>query len=378
MNSLYIALNLIKRLIGNKKGFLTFVILPTIVISAIIGLSGNSAQSAVTVAYVDADKSMLSEHIIHELQLHPNFQLKQVDSSDELKQLVINNKASAAVIIPAGFDQSIRNGGSPELTQYRLSLNADTFIFEEAVNQEIRMLAGVVASIPVGNEEQLASVLQEKEKHTIQSIKIEWRENANLYLSTIIGFMLMFMMLLIGSGVSTVMDDRKDQTMARVYASPVYSGHIAAGNFMGMMVLGTLQVGFIILFSRLLFGFNYGVSVWEQLIVMECFLLATMGIASSLAGFVRNTDQLGMLNSLVLTPTCMIGGCFWPIEYMPEFMQKMANFVPQKWAIEAMQRMAQGEQLSDVWMPIGILIMFGVVLLGFGMAVLKPTETRTS
>ena len=107
---------------------------------------------------------------------------------------------------------------------------------------------------------------------------------------------------------------------------------------------------------------------------MEAFILASLGIASAVAGMVKNADQLGIVNTLVMTPTCMIGGCFWPIAFMPDFMQKLANFVPQKWAIESMKLLAQGNDVSSIGIHLGILVLFAVVLLGFGAAVLHPGE----
>ena len=49
-----------------------------------------------------------------------------------------------------------------------------------------------------------------------------------------------------------------------------------------------------------------------------------------------------MINSMIVTPTCMLGGCFWPLAIMPEFMQKIANLHPAKWAIEAVEIAATG------------------------------------
>jgi ABC-2 type transport system permease protein len=74
----------------------------------------------------------------------------------------------------------------------------------------------------------------------------------------------------------------------------------------------------------------------------------------------------------------MIGGCFWPIEIMPEFLQKAANFVPQKWTIDAIVRLASGESIMDVWMNIVILGLFALILLSFGSAILKPSESQVN
>ena len=103
-----------------------------------------------------------------------------------------------------------------------------------------------------------------------------------------------------------------------------------------------------------------------------------MGIASAVASMVKNASNMGMINSLVVTPTCMLGGCFWPISLMPDWMQKIANFVPQKWVIEAIQRMASGQTLSQMWMHMGVLTLFGLILLGVGSVILRPGDAEVS
>ncbi|TXK85848.1 ABC transporter permease [Paenibacillus sp. N3.4] len=74
----------------------------------------------------------------------------------------------------------------------------------------------------------------------------------------------------------------------------------------------------------------------------------------------------------------MLGGCFWLISLMPEWMQKIANFVPQKWAIDAIARMASGQTLSEMWIHMGVLTLFALILLGVGSVILKPGEAEVS
>jgi ABC-2 type transport system permease protein len=60
---------------------------------------------------------------------------------------------------------------------------------------------------------------------------------------------------------------------------------------------------------------------------------------------------------------------------MPDAMQKLANFVPQKWTIEAITNLASGDTLTDIRLHLAILLLFAVVLLAFGSVALRPGET---
>ena len=52
----------------------------------------------------------------------------------------------------------------------------------------------------------------------------------------------MFVMLLCSQSIGFVMEDREQRTMARMFTAPLRSIDIAFGNFLGSLLVGTLQV----------------------------------------------------------------------------------------------------------------------------------------
>lgn len=70
----------------------------------------------------------------------------------------------------------------------------------------------------------------------------------------------------------------------------------------------------------------------------------------------------------------MLGGCFWPIGFMPEFMKKLSNFTPQRWAIKAIEDVSAGAQLGGISLYLAILLMTAALLLAFGACVLQPAQ----
>jgi len=44
----------------------------------------------------------------------------------------------------------------------------------------------------------------------------------------------------------------------------------------------------------------------------------------------------------------MLGGCWWPIEYMPELLKKISNFVPPSWAMKAYEKIITGAGLFEI------------------------------
>lgn len=51
----------------------------------------------------------------------------------------------------------------------------------------------------------------------------------------------------------------------------------------------------------------------------------------------------------------MLAGVYWPLEIMPNFMQRLAEFIPQTWAIRGFRDIASG---SFDWTVVGGLSVF--------------------
>jgi len=381
MHSLTIALNMVRRIIGTRKGFKTFIILPCVVVTATIALMGQNSNAKVNIPYVNQDKGPAGQHIIEELSRNDNYALKPLNGEEELRATILNKKGTLGILIPSGFSEQLLQGNVQDIRMYELMAGEAgimvTMNMNSIVGRMVRTTEGLSA-MNLDADVQLdvfGKSLQEVSKHLIESQKTDYNLYAKNGLTNVTGFTIMFMMGLVTSIVRMILDDRRNKTMARIYSAPVRSYQIAIGHMMGSFFVGILQIIIILILSRWVLGYEYNIPFLTHFLILGSFMLVAMGIASTVAGLVRNPNNASMLNNMIITPTCMIGGCFWPISFMPDYMQKAANFVPQKWVIESVERIASGGQLVDIWLPLSILGLMAVILLAIGSAILRPSDT---
>lgn len=64
------------------------------------------------------------------------------------------------------------------------------------------------------------------------------------------------------------------------------------------------------------------------------------------------------MSSLIITPISMLGGLFWDINMMPDFLQKISKFLPTAWGINAAAVLLEGKPLSDILDHILVLLLF--------------------
>lgn len=381
MPSLHIAANIIRRTMGTRRGLLMNVMIPAILLSIMAGLFAHLDGEKAVIALSNHDTGILGSYIVKSLEDEPlyDIRLESLASEQAMKDAVVDGNADVSVYIPADFTEKMLAGLQPKATMYRMNeqlWNASlaTMLVTEAnkLSTSVNLIRGSGVSDP--DLSKLTLLLDAQLKPKVDAENIGMKLGNIVSNPIMVGLILMFIMMLCSQSIGFVMEDREQRTMARMYTAPVRSIDIAFGNFLGSVLVGTLQVVVVLGLTYFVFGYSPGVSFGEMLLVIECFLFAAVGIASAVAGLVRKSTQLSQINNIIITPTCMISGCFFPLTLLPDFMQKLANFTPQKWEIGAIDHLGGGGSLSEISLPLLILLLFAAVTIAFGSAVLRPSQ----
>ncbi|WP_256761569.1 ABC transporter permease [Cohnella sp. WQ 127256] len=382
--SLIIANLNMRKVIGNRKGLFIILLLPILVISGIVGLFGNSSGEKVKVAVLNEDQAWLSKPIISSIQSINSYNVSEQevkqDSLERLKQEVYDGEWGALVYIPEGFTSKLLLGEETSVKlfrkneqQWNVSLGITLTEATERLARNVQLVAAT-AENPEQRDQLVLQLLEQQKEGKLAVISKEIVQRYNNANVLVIGLMLMFVMNLVNQSIHGIVEDRTNRTMARIFSAPVRAWEIALGNFLGCLLLGTLQLVLILTVTRYVIGFDFGISFSSLLVIMEFFLLAAVGISSAAAGMVKNVAHLGSINNLIVIPSCMLAGCFWPVTMMPDYMQKLSSFMPQRWAIVALEKASSGATLQDISLQLGILALFATVLLAFGSYVLKPAQ----
>ncbi|WP_410512567.1 ABC transporter permease [Paenibacillus sp. BR2-3] len=381
MNNIFtIAWNMVKRTIGSGRGLVTYIVLPSVIVAGLVALTGGSADNQSVLLYTNLDQGRAGEHVLSELARTGDYKLVQKADEAALKAAVIEQDGIAGILIPVNYSTGLVAGEGPQLGLYELKATEASIMLKMKMTDlgdRLKETAAMVSSsggAAADREVQWAAVLQKVEKHNVGSVRTDYKLYPKVGLTTVTGFTLMFLMGLVTSSVSIIMDDRRQRTMLRMFSAPVRSFEIAIGNFLGSLTVGVIQIIVMLMLGRWILRYDYGLPMFTYFLILSAFMLVSMGIASTVAGLIRNPNNAGMLNALILTPTCMLGGCFWPLSIMPDYMQKAANFVPQKWAIQAVDIASTGGGWNELWLPFAILGLMAAVLLTIGSTILRPSQ----
>jgi ABC-2 type transport system permease protein len=98
------------------------------------------------------------------------------------------------------------------------------------------------------------------------------------------------------------------------------------------------------------------------------FSFAITSLGMLISAFVRTYAQVDALSTLLILPLAGLGGAMWPIEIVPDFMQRIALWLPTGWAMRGFQDiLVRGLGFQDVLLEAGVLMLFGIVFMTIGV-----------
>lgn len=179
--------------------------------------------------------------------------------------------------------------------------------------------------------------------------------------STLVGAALFFSCL--GGSVATVVAEREQQTLKRLFISPLSGTSYFLGIFLAHSCIGIGQT--ILVYTIAAFwGATFKGSVLLGIIIILLSIVAYVGL-----GFVLGTQlarRIEDVNALVAAfgvPLLILGGAFLPTSLFPKTLLDIAIYNPIYHMNEALLKVsAKGDKIGDIASHFWFLLIFAMVM----------------
>ena len=171
------------------------------------------------------------------------------------------------------------------------------------------------------------------------------------------GWAIMFLMFALNGAATSLFEERKAGIFQRLLAAPVTRAEILWSRFLFGVVLGVVQLVTVFSAGSLL----YGIDVIGHLGNLIIISMAAAAACTALGMFIASVSDtpesaMGLATFLVLTMSAL-GGAWFPVSFMPPFMQQFAKFTLTYWAMEGFNQVLwAGNTLIEILPTIGILL----------------------
>ncbi|MBN2737136.1 MAG: ABC transporter permease [Spirochaetales bacterium] len=363
MNTLIIALKILKQNFTQPANLIILVIVPLVLIqllgtalSGVFSASNNIAE--ISLAYQVVDKGPIGEAFEHYLKIATKNSSDSIDNRDEgLKQLeqaqyqafvVMDEKAEK-------IDLYFNNAGgiSAGIIESLIRAFVNDYDFKMALN----MKDSEQAEIPIEFNENY--FIDKTLNRTVQADSMD--HMAILMLSMFV----LFGAFLVSYTIET---EKANLTINRIYSAPVKKESIFLGIYIGNFVSQLAMVLCLFLLSNFLLGIYFGENILKVLLILlsEVFLSVSIGMA--LAMLIKDTKALkALLNVLILSFVFFAGG-YGPLPEVP-FFQTAKLFSPMTWVKEGLFEVIFNGSSEKVMPAILICFGFGLLLMGLSFIV---------
>ena len=371
MKPLRIATVNLKRLARDRVA-LFFVFVFPIVLILLIGASFGGGFTP-TLGVVAGDDGTFGRELLALMREEREIEVEILEDRAALEDVVERGLVEAGVVIPDGYDQTLRSGGSAAVAYVNRPGDLSQALrktVESAVGRQAARVRAARLAVDRGGSTfdqalQRASVIA----GSLPAVTVDPRivgdgdqESGGRFTSGASTQLVLFVFINSLAGAVALIQVRRLGLSRRMLSTPTSARSIVLGEGLGRFLIAMVQALFIVIAARLLFEVDWGDPLGSGAVIVA-FALVASGAAMLFGAILSNESQAGALTPLALA-LAALGGSMVPLEVFSPTMRAIAKITPHAWANEAFNELlAHGGGLGDVLPQIGVLLAYAAVLL---------------
>ncbi|MFC4113541.1 ABC transporter permease [Nonomuraea zeae] len=361
----------LRQRVRDKSLFLLAIVVP-FGLAAIFSLvfKGVDTQEVATFAVADQDRGQIATtftgQVLGGLARDGVISLRTAGTEQEARALIDRGEARAAYVIPAGFSRSVLSG-QPATLHVIGDVDAQiaTFVARsvaESFAAEVRYVQVALAAKGGGTPQEAAAV---PAPVTVEDLTAD-RRQLSLSEQFAAGMAVFFLFFTVQFGFSSILDERRDGTLARLLAAPVPRYTIVLAKLLSGIVVGVVSIAVLLTAATLLLGARWGNPVGVGLLVVAG-VLAASGIMAMVAGVARTAEQASNVESIVAVLLGVLGGVFIPLQMVSGVFATLSFATPHRWFLQGLADLHGDNAPVVAIVPVLVLLGFAAVTIGIAL-----------
>lgn len=357
---LWLMYNTFKINFSKKSKLIGIIIIPICAILLSIVVSSDSSSKPIDVGILDNDRSIMSKDFIKNIKSQDDFKITLVSEKDGESKLTAGN-IDCNIIIPRGFEKSIYSSRIKKFYVQSLKGASATVWVDNYTNIYLNNVMDAFkasgSNIDVFNK----IYKNNKVKAPVLSIKkVKNKATDKEIASRSIGFFIMIVMMNASISSGFILKEKKNRAYLRIRSSKVSAKAYVLANICAGFIIAAVQIFAALIIMVGIFKINTYVQFWQLFIILLCFAISAVGLGILIVSFCKNSNSATYAITLIITPSCMVGGCFIPTNLMPETIQKISYFLPQRWTIDAIEKLQSGGSFWSISSYILVILVFAI------------------
>lgn len=339
-------------------------------------LLGNAATFEVRTArmyVVDRDHSETSRGLVDKLQASRRFVV--VGSSPSYSvgdQWMLGRKTDMILGIPADFERDIVR---TRVAQVQVVLNAEDGAAAGVTQSYAAQIIGAYANelqselTPLVRTASISGAAGANASMRAQPIEVRargWYNPELNYRDYMVPGILVQLVTVVGSlmAAMNIVREKELGTLDQLSVTPLSQTVFMAAKLIPFWIIALIELTLGMLVARFVFHIPMLGSIPLVFAAAAIYLFAALGIGLFVSTVVETQQQAMFVTFFIVMIYLLMSGLFTPVRSMPTWAQWMAQLNPMKHFIEIMRAvLLKGATARDIARPIGILAVFGTVVL---------------
>jgi ABC-2 type transport system permease protein len=355
-----------------RRDRVTFAVMIGIPIIQMVlfGFAINNDPRHLPTAVVSANPGPFSRSLVAAMQNSEYFRpLHRVASEAEADRLIEIGAIQFVLTIPAQFSRQLIRGEHPALL-----LTADATDPSAASNAltAFRRFAEITISRDLSGP---LSGLRRKPSPVEVILHPRYNPEGITQYNIVPGLMgvVLTMTLVIITSLA-ITRERERGTMENLLATPARPLEVMLGKIVPYVIVGYLQLGFILLTAHLLFEVPLVGSLPLLLGASLLFIAANLGVGLTFSTLARNQLQAVQMAFFFFLPSILLSGFMFPFRGMPLWAQRMGEILPLTHYLRIVRGiLLKGNGLTEILPNLWPIVLFLLIALSVGLKRFRQT-----
>jgi ABC-2 type transport system permease protein len=166
--------------------------------------------------------------------------------------------------------------------------------------------------------------------------------------------------------------ERTSGNLERLLATPLRESEIVAGYAIAFTVVGMLQTIILLVIGVTVFDIMIVGNIVLAFLVIVLLAIVSLSLGILLSSLAKREAQAIQFFPIIVLPTFLLAGIFWPVEAIPSWLRPFSYLIPPTYAVDATRSvMLRGWGFGEIWIDIVALFGFAVAFLVIAVWSLK-------
>ena len=367
----------LRQRIRDRSAFLVAVVAPLALAFALsVTISGFSAGSKIfQIGLVDLDHGSAAISLRSAVEKPgASVAMQEVATPAEGRSLVKSGKLDGMLVLPRGLSAASMGGPAVQIDVVGDPKNPIGVLVGRSMAgsfasymRTIQIASKALGASPVETVRIAGRVSSSKPPISISDTSTT-KKNLDPKTYYAAAMAVFFVFFAVQFGISSLLNERSDGTLARMLAAPISRSSILVGKAMTSLALGLASMTVLAITTRYALGAYWGNPLGVAVLI-ACAVLAATAVTALVTTLAKTSDQANAWLTIVSIVLGMLGGSFFPVAQAGGLLAALSKVTPHAWFLSGLQDLSSGRPLSVIVEP--ALVLLGIATVCGSLALVR-------